>query len=454
MAPADFPPAKINSGAEIEVAMGSDAPVHSGELVKSGKYCHQCRQKTENFMAICSNRSKKPCPLHYCCRCLMNRYAENADETVALGEWHCPKCRGICNCSVCSRKNGGNGKVTEVFGRIVVDSSSQSDEIPRFLIDLNCDLNVDAVDGFEITAASIEASTSTSPGTHYNGMNSYTIMQAKQVYCASVKTQNENGLGGNNLSSETHVPMPLGIDVNKVASIKMSPEDVGHALQFLEFCKAFGQVFSLSDEDPEILLRDLFDKSNKEASQGPAFKFQMKITSMIQEDTEGQCQLPNIVVNGNNDVEPSSKLRALNFLCDEALNTSVMRHWINTYKRDIETVSLSESKSPCMPPFMDKSESVATQHAEFVDLDKSPHKKLKPDACRSEPKYVNESGQKFWNLGNSSNDMDIYVQDFGEEPMAQDKWFKFDPQQKDMVEKYLSSLSVRSSKKRRAACSL
>ncbi|KAK6128530.1 hypothetical protein DH2020_037739 [Rehmannia glutinosa] len=34
------------------------------------------------------------------------RYGEKAEEVAALGEWSCPKCRGICNCSVCMKKRG------------------------------------------------------------------------------------------------------------------------------------------------------------------------------------------------------------------------------------------------------------------------------------------------------------------------------------------------------------
>ena len=38
------------------------------------------------------------------------------------------------------------------------------------------------------------------------------------------------------------VPLPRGISLTTVAGIELSPEDVGHALQFLEFCAAFGKV--------------------------------------------------------------------------------------------------------------------------------------------------------------------------------------------------------------------
>lgn len=37
-------------------------------------------------------------------------------------------------------------------------------------------------------------------------------------------------------------PMPLGTELNAVAGIDVSAEDVGNALQFLEFCAAFGKA--------------------------------------------------------------------------------------------------------------------------------------------------------------------------------------------------------------------
>ncbi|XP_042013107.1 cell division cycle-associated 7-like protein [Salvia splendens] len=73
----------------------------------NGKTCHQCRQKTRDFSAACKNHKIiKPCTIMYCHKCLLNRYGEKAEEVDGLGEWSCPKCRGICNGSVCMKKRG------------------------------------------------------------------------------------------------------------------------------------------------------------------------------------------------------------------------------------------------------------------------------------------------------------------------------------------------------------
>lgn len=40
----------------------------------------------------------------------------------------------------------------------------------------------------------------------------------------------------------TEVPLPQSATLTTVAGAEIPPEDVGHALQFLEFCAAFGKV--------------------------------------------------------------------------------------------------------------------------------------------------------------------------------------------------------------------
>ncbi len=41
---------------------------------------------------------------------------------------------------------------------------------------------------------------------------------------------------------EADIPSPQGASLMTVADIDLSPEDVEHALQFLEFCASFGKV--------------------------------------------------------------------------------------------------------------------------------------------------------------------------------------------------------------------
>ncbi|KAG5244403.1 zf-4CXXC R1 domain-containing protein [Salix suchowensis] len=74
---------------------------------QNGKNCHQCRQKTLDFAAVCTTqKGNKLCTLKFCHKCLLNRYGEKAEEVALLDDWQCPKCRGICNCSFCMKRRG------------------------------------------------------------------------------------------------------------------------------------------------------------------------------------------------------------------------------------------------------------------------------------------------------------------------------------------------------------
>ncbi|KAB5553367.1 hypothetical protein DKX38_010678 [Salix brachista] len=74
---------------------------------QNGKNCHQCRQKTLDFAAVCTTqKGNKLCTLKFCHKCLLNRYGEKAEEVALLDNWQCPKCRGICNCSFCMKRRG------------------------------------------------------------------------------------------------------------------------------------------------------------------------------------------------------------------------------------------------------------------------------------------------------------------------------------------------------------
>ncbi|OMO94633.1 Zinc finger, C6HC-type [Corchorus olitorius] len=74
---------------------------------QNAKSCHQCRQKTVYLAASCEKKIKdKECTIHFCHKCLLNRYGEKAEEVALLHDWICPRCRGICNCSRCMKKRG------------------------------------------------------------------------------------------------------------------------------------------------------------------------------------------------------------------------------------------------------------------------------------------------------------------------------------------------------------
>ncbi|KAK8639227.1 hypothetical protein V6N13_137618 [Hibiscus sabdariffa] len=98
---------------EVNQTKGSEIRTSESE---NGRSCHQCRQKRMNFLASCKNVKKdKQCTIKYCQKCLLNRYGEKEEEVTLLADWKCPKCRDICNCSLCMKKKGHNPTGILVF---------------------------------------------------------------------------------------------------------------------------------------------------------------------------------------------------------------------------------------------------------------------------------------------------------------------------------------------------
>ncbi|XP_075385660.1 cell division cycle-associated protein 7 isoform X1 [Tenrec ecaudatus] len=71
-----------------------------------GSTCHQCRQKTIDTKTNCRNAECWGVRGQFCGPCLRNRYGEEVKDALLDPNWHCPPCRGICNCSFCRQRDG------------------------------------------------------------------------------------------------------------------------------------------------------------------------------------------------------------------------------------------------------------------------------------------------------------------------------------------------------------
>ncbi|XP_077010288.1 cell division cycle-associated protein 7 isoform X2 [Tamandua tetradactyla] len=71
-----------------------------------GSTCHQCRQKTIDTKTNCRNPDCWGVRGQFCGPCLRNRYGEEVKDALLDPSWHCPPCRGICNCSFCRQRDG------------------------------------------------------------------------------------------------------------------------------------------------------------------------------------------------------------------------------------------------------------------------------------------------------------------------------------------------------------
>nr|CDI54214.1 hypothetical protein BN887_00590 [Melanopsichium pennsylvanicum 4] len=80
--------------------------------------CHQCRRKTPGAKMRCRRmREDDQCPLMYCERCSTIRY--DIDFNPSDRNFHCPKCLGYCNCSICLRRSGFGDMISRDLDRIV-----------------------------------------------------------------------------------------------------------------------------------------------------------------------------------------------------------------------------------------------------------------------------------------------------------------------------------------------
>ncbi|XP_071776288.2 cell division cycle-associated 7-like protein [Centroberyx gerrardi] len=73
---------------------------------ENGSSCHQCRQKTLDTKTVCRSGVCVGVKGQFCGPCLKNRYGEDVHTVLLDPMWCCPLCRGMCNCSLCRKKEG------------------------------------------------------------------------------------------------------------------------------------------------------------------------------------------------------------------------------------------------------------------------------------------------------------------------------------------------------------
>ncbi|KAM6959183.1 cell division cycle-associated 7-like protein [Aplochiton taeniatus] len=73
---------------------------------ENGSSCHQCRQKTLDTKTVCRSGFCVGVKGQFCAPCLKNRYGEDVRSVLLDPTWWCPLCRGVCNCSLCRKREG------------------------------------------------------------------------------------------------------------------------------------------------------------------------------------------------------------------------------------------------------------------------------------------------------------------------------------------------------------
>ncbi|THG18584.1 hypothetical protein TEA_019138 [Camellia sinensis var. sinensis] len=212
-----------------------------------------------------------------------------------------------------------------------------------------------------------------------NNKGAYKNKQVNGFHTCQKRNAEVRGKG-----SDVEFPVPQGIELTNVANIDLPAEDIGHALQFLEFCEAFAKVLDLKKGQPECLLRELTCGRSSRRSKGSSIvQFHIKLLSVIQKDSgkrhvslktegrnswlqalsrcisESQYQSKellldcfNLAADGYGELSSSKKLLLLNFLCDEALDTAELRSWID--EQNLEFVEEEKKTKEKLPAEREK----------------------------------------------------------------------------------------------------
>ncbi|XVF40390.1 hypothetical protein PTKIN_Ptkin05aG0141000 [Pterospermum kingtungense] len=463
---------------------------------QNGKTCHQCRQKTVDFAASCKkNFKEKQCTIHYCHKCLLNRYGEKAEEVALLNDWICPRCRGICNCSFCMKKRGHQPTGILVHAAKANGFASVSDML--HLKDSECSRSQETIDvavnskkrkaaekesgvketgdsrkggcfegpngsmqdddrtatrntrltrsrnknAKEIASRGIDADFSTQkispkktkilkeasfkgevicdrngaiqlldmkvPNRYNHG--EHEVLKSADSLARNKPTSRSPNHKKKNVkvktkASDAEILLPQGILLNFIAGIDLPVEDVGHALQFLEFCEAFGEVLKMRKGQSELLLRELVTgQSERRLRHSSVVQFHIQLLSVMQKDSgkEYPCLNQNLSENfwlqvlreyicdsqyllkqpllecldvgddGYEQLDSSKKLRLLNFLCDEVLGTIDFRTWID------------EQNSKFVEKEKESKKELLAQREKERNLEKEMKKKLQDEIAKA-----------------------------------------------------------------------
>ncbi|KAK3035233.1 hypothetical protein RJ639_033867 [Escallonia herrerae] len=321
--------------------------------------------------------------------------------------------------------------------------------------------------------------------------------------------KNRNSLNFESKDLEAN-PIPQGTELTAVAGIDLPLEDVGNALQFLEFCAAFGKILDVKKGKAELVLRELIDgrsrRSGLRAHHSIVVQFHIQLLSLIQEDSgtesptlspthgkdswllalknciaESQCSVDLLPFDcldrragGYDTLDFSMRLRLLIFLCDEILGTEKLRNWIDEQdskaaekaKEAKEKVIAAKDKEKHLrqkrldevakaiiakngaPLSIQEHEAIVSQikfeaaqaHTEMLELKGMIPKKKRSDAVRTEPVLLDTNGRAYWRLNSYSDGTDILLQDLGTDCKGGSggKWFAYDHEQKEVIEKHIS----------------
>ncbi|PIN02040.1 hypothetical protein CDL12_25450 [Handroanthus impetiginosus] len=307
---------------------------------------------------------------------------------------------------------------------------------------------------------------------------------------------------------EANIPLPEGTELRSVAGIAVRSEDIGNALQFLEFCFVFEEILEMEKGEAENILREILHRET--ARPALTTRFHIRLLSLLAESTtlspsdgenlwfqrlkkcfsKTQSLLKPSEVDSllraadYNSLNASEKLRVLILLCDEVTGTQKIRNWIENennellksvkeakrkahtargkekslkqkMKEDIKKAIIAKDGAPLSisehDAIVSDTKSEASQaHAEVLEAEDILRKSKKTrNALRIEPLFAEHCGKVYWKL-NSSEQPYVLQQNIGKGDMLtlDEKWYALDASSIEMIEKHISSRGKKSRKRR------
>ncbi|KAG2322003.1 hypothetical protein Bca52824_015216 [Brassica carinata] len=298
--------------------------------------------------------------------------------------------------------------------------------------------------------------------------------------------------------------LPNGINFTNVSGIDIPTEETGNVLQFLEFCSAFGKALDLKHGHAKSIVAEFFGsgRSTRRQQYCSVIPMMIQLMELISDDRDmslslsatdstwfssiGECLLQSGVLS---DVFPpetfksgvseykkmnaSTRLKLLNFLCDESLSTLKMRSFIEDKSKESETkekeakekAAAAKEKEKQLrqkmqgdlikahmekngaPLSIEEHHKVLSQikaeakeaHGEMLKA--TSRKRQRCDAVRTDPILLNDDGRALWKLKCFEEEPKFLLQDVGTfgDISPHEKWLAFKPEQKQEIETYISS---------------
>ncbi|CAM0945829.1 unnamed protein product [Alopecurus aequalis] len=486
---------------------------------ENGKTCHQCRQKTTDFAVACKQPRKKGlCPIHFCHKCLLNRYGENAEEMTKEEAWTCPKCRGICNCSFCRKKKGetptgilahaakasGHSSVHDLLikGSDMVAAAQTLSSLPAKAKKEHKEGNTKRALATDDATDELLAEGDENIGTDLNVLPSVPVKKKlKKASCrvnnmtdgekfpVDIKGDPQIGKEGTDVL-KTKIEPPRGTPVTNIVGTELEADDVGSAIQFLEFCRTFGEVFEIREGQPEKILQVITGRGRRKLRESSLVvaDFHISLLSVIQEDrgenpsdyssdrdawmdeignyiSESTLISKELPLDSSDQgvleyksLSPSLKLHVLNLLCDETLSTSKLRNWIveqneNAIERKIaakEKIRAAKEKEKELKEklknemaksmFLRKGAEINSLIAQIKEINEDKEAAVDEEKLGGliRKKHVRiDKGAAYWKLDGYYEKTAIMRQEF-DTTATNDKWFMFSEEEEKVIGDHLA----------------